>query len=117
MMWLTTLAVLKDESRSQIWSATMATSLYELAGWLGEGAEERCMISPLPWPAPSQSLENHGRKTVGLLSVWCAVTGHWLCHLVLKHLLWPVTNERWPWGRGGERGEEEKAVQFDMGRR
>lgn len=32
-------AVLKDESRSQIWSATMAVSLYELAGWLGEGAE------------------------------------------------------------------------------
>lgn len=88
MMWLTTPAVLKDESRSQIWSATMATPLYELAGWLGEGAEERCMI-PLPWaapcPAPSQSLENHGRQTVGPLSVWCAVTGHWLCHLVLKH--------------------------------
>jgi hypothetical protein len=53
MMWLTTLAVLKDESRSQIWSATMATSLYELAGWLGEGAEERCMISPSPGLLPA----------------------------------------------------------------
>lgn len=69
-------------------------------------------LKPAPGTAPSQTLENHGKQTgrcpCGVRSL---ASDQWRSlvlsstHLVPKHCLWPVTSERWPWGRDGERGE------------